>query len=101
MVSRENIFKEATMEAKICQSCASPLAKPEDFGTEADGSKSRDYCCACYESGALYGGEGMKMDEMIEICVPYAVQAGKYKDAGEARAVMQEFFPRLKRWAAV
>lgn len=87
--------------AKFCQSCASPLAKQQDFGTEADGSKSSDYCCACYENGSLYGGEDMKMEEMIEICVPYAVEAGKYKDTNEARIAMQELFPKLKRWASV
>ncbi|MBT9150884.1 MAG: hypothetical protein DDT40_01063 [candidate division WS2 bacterium] len=85
---------------KLCQSCASPLTKPEDFGTEADGSKSSDYCCSCYNNGLLYGGDDMKMDEMIEICVPYAVQAGNYKDANEARTAMREFFPNLKRWAS-
>ena len=86
--------------AKFCQSCASPLAKPADFGTEADGSKSRDYCCACYENGLLYGGKDMQMEDMIEICVPYAVQAGKYKDADEALTAMRDFFPTLKRWAS-
>jgi len=84
---------------KICQSCASPLSKPEDYGTEANGSKSNDYCSACYDNGSLYGGEGMIMDEMIAICVPYAVKAGKYKHDDEARTAMQELFPNLKRWA--
>ena len=83
----------------ICQSCASILAKPEDFGTEADGSKSGDYCAPCYENGSLYGGEGMKMEEMIDICVPYAVKAGKYKDEETARAAMMAMFPTMKRWA--
>jgi hypothetical protein len=41
----------------------------------------------------------MKMEEMIEICVPYAVQTGKYKNDNEARIAMQELFPKLKRWA--
>lgn len=83
----------------LCQSCASPLSKPEDFGTNADGSKSSDYCSACCENGSLYGGENMKMEEMIELCVPYAVKAGKYKDDIEARTAMLEVFSRLKRWA--
>ncbi len=93
--------EKSTMENVkfLCQSCASPLSKPEDFGTKADGSKSSDYCSACYENGTLYGSEDMKMEEMIEICVPYAVKAGKYKDDNEARTAMLEFFPKLKRWA--
>jgi hypothetical protein len=76
-------------KTKLCQSCASPLSKPEDFGTETDGSKSSDYCCSCYENGSLYGGEDMKMDEMIIICAPYAVEAGKYKDINEAQTAMR------------
>ena len=36
--------------------------------------------------------------EMIEICVPYAVKAGKYKDDNEARTAMQIVFSGLKRW---
>ena len=83
----------------LCQSCASPLSTSEDFGTETDGSKSSDYCSACCENGILYGGENMKMAEMIEICVPYAVKAGKYRDDNEAHTAMQEIFIRLKRWA--
>lgn len=46
-----------------------------------------------------YGGEDMKMEEMIEICIPYSVKAGKYKDIDAARAGMMAFFPKLKRWA--
>ena len=87
------------MESKICQSCASPLNKPEDFGTEADGSKSVDYCAPCYENGSLYGGTDMKMEEMINICAPYAVKANIYKDEETAKAEMLKFFPTLKRWA--
>src|SRR5674536_232089 len=29
----------------ICQSCGMPVKKNEDFGTNADGSKSENYCC--------------------------------------------------------
>jgi transcriptional regulator with XRE-family HTH domain len=83
----------------ICQSCASSLTEPKDFGTEADGSKNIDYCAACYENGSLYGGDGMTMEEMIDICVPYAVKAGKYKDDVAARVAMLAMFPKMKRWA--
>jgi hypothetical protein len=37
-----------------CQSCGTPLAKdPEGGGTNADGSKSQEYCSSCYQSGAF------------------------------------------------
>ena len=40
------------------------------------------------------------MDEMIESCIPFCLEAGVYGDAQSARAAMQAFFPKLKRWAA-
>ena len=43
---------------------------------------------------------GATIDEKIDICVPYAVQDGKCKDANEARTAMQEFFTKLGRWAS-
>ena len=83
---------------KFCQSCAMPLVNPEDFGTESCGGKSEDYCRYCYENGAFRKEESM--DEMIETCIPFAIEAGEYKTADEARAAMREFFPKMKRWAA-
>ena len=82
---------------KICQSCAMPLSNDEDFGTNADGSKNGGYCKYCFEGGKFSGD--CTMDEMIETCVPFCLEAGEYKDAGEARAAMRESFPKLKRWA--
>ena len=84
-------------EKAFCQSCAMPLEKPEDFGTNADMSRNEDYCHYCYEKGQ-FTSEGT-MDEMIESCVPFTVEAGVYQTAEEARAAMQSYFPQLKRWA--
>ena len=60
-------------ERKFCQCCAMPLDKPEDKGTEADGSLSGDYCHYCYQNGALGPRE-------------------------EAEKMMRGWFPTLKRW---
>ena len=35
----------------FCQSCAMPLAKPEDFGTTAEGWRQNDFCHYCDEEG--------------------------------------------------
>ena len=80
----------------ICQSCTMPMEKPEDFATEKDGSTNSDYCRYCYENGAFTGE--MTMEQMIEVCVPYAVEASVYPTAEAARTAMQAFFPTLKRW---
>jgi len=47
----------------LCQSCAMPMTKSEDFGTEAEGSPNRYYCCHCYSDGALC--KGVTIDDLI------------------------------------
>ena len=85
------------MKEKHCQSCGMPMgATNEMYGTNADGSKSEDYCNYCFENGAFTSNS--TMEEMIEICVPHVVPAtGMSED--KAREMMQQFFPTLKRWA--
>lgn len=85
------------MEEKYCQVCAMPMGETDEFyGTEEDGSKSDDYCMYCYDKGEFtFKGT---MDEMIEFCVPNMVKANEGMSDDEARAMMNEFFPTLKRW---
>jgi hypothetical protein len=46
-----------------CQSCAMPLSKdPEHGGTNADGSKSTEYCSYCFVNGQFVDG-GVSLDE--------------------------------------
>ena len=86
------------MEEKFCQSCGMPMGETEElYGTEVDGSKSQDYCKYCYDKGAFIGGE-CSMEQMIEICVPHMSGAHTGMSEEEARKMMQEFFPTLKRW---
>jgi len=81
----------------FCQSCGMPLTKDEDFGTNADGTRNTDYCCHCFGNGAFFKEE--TMDEMIETCIPFVSNGNPYANADEARKSMQEYFPKLKRWA--
>lgn len=89
------------METTIwCQSCGMPMAKPEEFGTNADGMPSDDYCCYCFKNGAF--AQELTMDEMIEHNLEYLDEFNKDSDVqftkDEARAHMKEYFPQLKRW---
>ena len=85
------------MDEKYCQSCAMPMGTTvEMFGTNADGSKSEDYCKYCFETGALTAN--CTLDEMIEFCVPHMIAANSGMSTDEARKAMREFFPTLKRW---
>lgn len=86
------------MEQKFCQSCCMPMDSIDDYATEANNSKNSDYCKYCYENGK-FTFEG-SMEEMIEICVPHMVQGNSKMTEDQAREMMREFFPSLKRWKA-
>ena len=83
-------------QGPFCQSCAMPLAKPEDFGTESDGRPSELYCQYCYQKGQ-FTQPNMTCEEMVEFC------AGKMKEMNlpeETIAQTKTFIPSLKRWRA-
>ncbi len=85
------------MEGKYCQSCGMPMGETDEmYGTKADGSKSGDYCKYCFENDAFT--IDCSMDKMIEICVPHMISAHAGMSADEARNMMREFLPTLKRW---
>jgi len=76
-----------------------PLTE-EILGTDADGSKSEDYCMFCYKDGQFL--QDCTMDEMIEHCSQFVDEVNKQmpkpmtKD--EYKQMMKEYFPMLKRW---
>lgn len=84
----------------ICQSCGMPMQKPADFGTEADGSPSKEYCTYCYREGAFL--LDCTMEEMIEHCARFASEMkrsdGQSFTREEAVRMMKTYFPHLKRW---
>lgn len=81
---------------QICQRCAMPMEKAEDFGSNADGSKNKDYCCYCYKNGAFFYPDAT-MEQVIESCLPNVVP-DVFADEAAARAAMNEYFPTLKCW---
>lgn len=86
------------MEQKFCQSCGMPLGDAQEvYGTEKDGSLNRDYCIYCYKDGSFTGE--MTMEEMIEYCIPFTMEARPGMTREAAKAEMESYFPRLKRWA--
>ena len=83
------------MPEHFCQSCGMPVMNPTMRGTEADGSPSDDYCKYCYDKGAFtYETD---MDNMIEGCAPYLMEATGYS-RDEAVSLMGAMLPNLKRW---
>lgn len=87
------------MEIKFCQSCGMPLAS-ETLGTNADGSPNEDYCIYCYKEGKFT--QDMTMEQMIDHCVQFTEeinrQSGQNLTREQAKEMMHQFFPHLKRW---
>ena len=73
--------------------------KAELYGTNADESKSEDYCVYCYRDGCFTSD--IDMNQMIEVCVPHMLEANKNMTEEIARDLMKSFFPTLKRWQTV
>lgn len=90
-----------TNEEVFCQSCGMPMQTPDQFGTNKDGSMNHDYCCYCYKNGEFL--QDCTMAEMIDHCVHYLQEfnttAGVNFTEEEAIKQMNDFFPKLKRWA--
>ena len=85
------------MEGKFCQSCGMPMgATNEMYGVNVDGSLSDDYCKYCFDKGEYT--EKMTMEEMIGLCIPHVLTANPSMSEEDARKMMQDFFPVLKRW---
>ena len=42
-----------------------PMEKPEDFGTNADGTPNDEFCAMCYQNGVFVEPD-ISMREMIE-----------------------------------
>lgn len=80
----------------FCQSCGMGFfGKPENHGTNADGSESSEYCAWCYQHGDFQGDDNI--DDLIERCAPYMMDATRVSH-DEAVSIMGAILPHLKRW---
>jgi hypothetical protein len=80
---------------QICQSCAMPMVKDEDFGTNVDGSKNQEYCRYCFRNGKFTDPDITK-EQMIEKLVGMSDRMGMTRE--EAKKMADKVIPTLKRW---
>ena len=84
---------------KFCQSCGMPLTD-DNKGTNADGSLSEDYCVYCFKAGRFL--QDLTMEQMIDFCAQFTdeinKQSGQNLTVDQAKEMMHQFFPHLKRW---
>ena len=83
-------------DQKFCQSCSMPLEKKEQFGTNTDESKNKEYCIYCYKHGKFTDPD-ITMDQMINKCVGIMVKI-KNMPIEKARSILGNSIPNLKRW---
>ncbi|MCL2610929.1 MAG: zinc ribbon domain-containing protein [Defluviitaleaceae bacterium] len=89
------------MENEIfCQSCGMPMTEENLHGKNKDGSKNEDYCCYCFPNGE-FTNPNETLEQMIESCIPFIIEAGEAPDEDSARKMCQEYMPNLKRWKAL
>ena len=82
------------MLGPVCQSCGMPMNKDEKGGgTNADGTKSAEYCSHCYQGGTWM--HEMSVDEMQRRVGGLLKQRGAPEDL--QRTAMSGI-PNLKRW---
>jgi len=81
----------------FCQSCSMPLDRPDDFGSDEAGYRINDYCRHCFVHGA-FTEPTLTMEQMLERCVTIMSEE-HIMPATEARALMEDTLPRLKRWS--
>ncbi len=81
----------------FCQSCGMPLSEESHFGTNADGSRSEEYCTLCYRGGAFITPD-MTLEAMIEISAKGWSDSDPNVSYEEALRVSRTNIPTLKRW---
>lgn len=83
-----------------CQSCGARLEQDSDRGTEADGTRSEDFCAFCYQQGTFT--QDITMEQMVELNLQaldeWNQAEGLHLTKQEARSQLLQFLPTLKRW---
>ena len=81
----------------FCQSCAMPLEDEKLYGTNIDGTLNEEYCTYCYKDGKFTSD--MSMEEMKNFCIGKMVELIPGMTKEKATSMMNETFPKLKRWS--
>ena len=87
---------EGAIPWRICQSCAAPLIRTEDLGTNADGSRSTEYCSRCYQQGTFVHPE-MTLHQMLDLVIDEMTDH-HHMPRTSAEAIACSVIPDLKRW---
>ncbi len=80
-----------------CQSCGMPLSADfGNIGTNADGTKTDEYCSFCFQNGEFIAPD-QTLEEMINSSIEN-MTADLNMPPEEAAELANSFIPTLKRW---
>lgn len=83
----------------LCQSCARPLIRSSDFGTNDDGTRNEEYCAQCFKNGSFTDPD-IPLSTMVNI-VALAVMEKTGMPATRAMEITWSVLPSLARWRKV
>ncbi|HBS47638.1 TPA: transcriptional regulator [Candidatus Dependentiae bacterium] len=87
-------MNNSKLQIPICQSCAMPMQRPEDFGTNLDKTQNKEYCCHCFRNGK-FSEPNLTKIQMIENCVNVMNQMQMPQEKIEQIKII---ISSLKRW---
>lgn len=81
----------------FCQSCGFNMRRNPDFGTEADGALTEQWCSGCYRGGAFT--EDVTTAEAFIHAAVQRIAAQRKQAIGKTRLDLKKELPKLARWA--
>ena len=79
-----------------CQSCGMPLLEESFVGTNADGSRTWEFCMFCFQKGA-FTQPNQTLEEMIQSSIGFMSTRLSFSHE-EAEKLSRDVIPKLKRW---
>ncbi|MEK6845448.1 MAG: zinc ribbon domain-containing protein [Nanoarchaeota archaeon] len=97
IISADRLVNPKTEVKEVyCQSCGTLVHGPNDYGTEIDRAKSKDYCKYCYQRGE-FTQRTVTKEQMIKRCAGF-IYARMKVSKDEAYQQASRIVPTLRRW---
>jgi hypothetical protein len=80
-----------------CQSCGFNMRRDPDFGTDANGDMTSQYCSVCYQDGK-FRHEASTPDAFLDAAVE-ELAAWRKQTTGKLKLQLKKELKRLPRWS--
>ena len=87
---------QAGRKRASCDSCAFEMRRPEDYGTESDGTQVVNLCSTCYADGSYRHTVSNIAEFIDEAVADLAAQRGQ--STGKLKLTLKKELKGLPRW---